>query len=468
LFFSLKEEAKMSKRLIVILALAFVVSMTAAVYAEVQNVKVGGDLLIRGVARYDYPHTVSTGDVKEKGIISSARIRLDADLTDNVSATVRLLNERFWGEEGDAISDTDISLDLAYMTLKEFLYSPLTLVVGRQELRYGNALIIGDGDGITNTLTPLVNSTMGDLSLRKAFDAAKAILNYDPLVIDLVYAKTEENVAARNDDVDLMGVNASYKVNADLLTEAYFWSRNRNYGSTGLTANIPGNDEKLNTIGARAAYSGIKNLNLGLEVAYQFGDHLASATLYPDEQRTPANKKAKVDAYAIQFISSYAVPMRFNPVVGFSYTRLSGDKDLNTGDNYRGWSPMYEDQAGGTIFNRILGYSNAQLFNLNGTAKPTEDVTVKLDYYHIRLLNTFSTYGGNITRTLSGISGDGATTIQSNERHLADELDLSLMYDYTEDVQLGLSTGMYFPGTVYDRANDAIANQVIGSMKVTF
>jgi hypothetical protein len=129
---------------------------------------------------------------------------------------------------------------------------------------------------------------------------------------------------------------------------------------------------------------------------------------------------------------------------------------------------MFEDQAGGTIFNRIVGYSNAQLINLGGSMKPMEDVTVKLDWYNIRLLQTYNIHSGDVTRNLSGQGADPVTTIKGDKSHLADEVDLNLIYDYTEDVQLGLTTGMYFPGAVYDKVNKKTASQVIGSMKVTF
>ena len=41
--------------------------------------------------------------------------------------------------------DTNVQLYLASVTMREFLYSPLTVTVGRQVFNYGNGLIIGDG-----------------------------------------------------------------------------------------------------------------------------------------------------------------------------------------------------------------------------------------------------------------------------------------------------------------------------------
>ena len=42
-------------------------------------------------------------------------------------------------------NDTKVQLYLASVTMRELLYSPLTVTVGRQVFNYGNGLIIGDG-----------------------------------------------------------------------------------------------------------------------------------------------------------------------------------------------------------------------------------------------------------------------------------------------------------------------------------
>ena len=169
----------MIKRLSVLLCLALVAGLAGSAYAEVQNVKVGGDITVLGVARSNFD--LSNGGTghhendQSSFFATQTRVRLDSDLTDNVTATLRLINERIWSAENNASSDID--LDLAYVTLKEFLYSPLSLKIGRQELRFGNALIVG----ATNTYdSSVLNTVPGDLSARKSFDALRATLNYDP------------------------------------------------------------------------------------------------------------------------------------------------------------------------------------------------------------------------------------------------------------------------------------------------
>ncbi|MFA4888844.1 MAG: alginate export family protein [Candidatus Omnitrophota bacterium] len=484
----------MSKRLIFVLALVLAIGLTASAYAEVQNVKVSGDISATGVMRdkltLQNDQTVTNFGRKISGILSQARVRVDADLTDNVTTTVRLLNERMWGAEVDnsnlngTAHTTDIDLDLAYVTLKEFLYSPLTLTIGRQELRYGNALIIGDvdtngiaaGHGTTSRYLP---NSLDDLSLRKSFDAVKGVLNYtvagNPLAIDLVFSKIDQNITGANQSADLWGVNVNYVPLKDTVTELYFWDRSRKALATGTI--VDNKWEVLQTLGARVAYAGIKDLNVGLEGAWQFGNHMYNATWYPDDNAANATVAAgrpnrKVQAFAIQATGNYVFSsVKFTPMAKAAYTYLSGDKYNGTSNHYRGWSSMYEDQAGGTLFNKIVGYSNAQQLLVGASMKAMDDLSIGLDYYYL-ILNQPYTYDtpGNVKPVviLSGVAGDPTYTMKPDKHGLGHEVDLKVTYDYTEDVQFIINTGAFIPGTAFDGKNKQTASQVIGSMKVTF
>ena len=88
----------MGKRLILVLALALVVGLTfSAAYAEVQNVKVSGDITVSGVARNHFDLTRNLGDssaLKQNFLMSQIRVRIDADLTDNVMASDMVFEEQ--------------------------------------------------------------------------------------------------------------------------------------------------------------------------------------------------------------------------------------------------------------------------------------------------------------------------------------------------------------------------------------
>lgn len=501
----------MSRRLVLLLALVLAVGLVVPAYAEVQNVKVSGDIGFEGVGR-QYLTLRKQGDgVADFGeeinaVLSHVRVRVDADLTDNVSTTVRLINERVWGEEGTGIATSDggsgqIDLDLAYVTLKEFLYSPLSITVGRQNLRYGSALVVGDPDTNAAVADYQNNSrrlprSLADFSLRKSFDAVKAVLNYDPLVIDLIYSRIDENLVNMRDNTALYGANIAYAVNKSLNTELYYFQRTRR-NMQGLGNGAVGTpngfrDEPLRTLGTRVVYAGIKDLSLSGEGAWQFGKHMASTVLYPNDVDTTGNDVTKIrdaEAWAVQVGADYLFSaVKYTPKLNFQYTYLSGERDeaMASTDAYRGWDPMFEDQFGGTLFNKIYANTNLQVVNLGGSVKPLDDVALNLNYYNLRLARAFRKDAKGSTngypRTLSGINGDPTYNMRAGEGNLGWEVDLGLTYDYTEDVQFGLTWGRYTPGRALkgDRSggffsinadssdNSRVASQVVGSMKVTF
>ena len=440
----------MSKRLILVLALAFVVGIAFAAYAEVQNVKVGGDLLIRGVARnnLDLKNSGTAGDKESDQasfFMSTVRVKVDADLTDNVGVVVRLLNERLWNVDDDYADNNQIEVDLAYATLKEFLYSPLTVIVGRQPLRVGHALIIGDPD--TNRTTTgyatgvHLPAIARDLSARKSFDAIRANLNYDPLVIDLVYAKGYEGDVTRNDDVDVYGVIAKYNLDKKTAIEPYLVVKSSGVNASGA---VVGKTDKIYDLGTTIYAAPIENLTTSLEGSWQLGYN-----------NTTLNKRK---AWALQAMADYLfAKQKYTPGLGIGYTYLSGDK--NTADKRNSvWDPMFEDQTLNSIPNLLFVNSNMQVINVKGSIKPKDDLTLSANYGYYRL-----------AQKVSSLAGYATWTTMSDKKSLGSALDLAATYDYTEDVQLGLDFGWFAPGAAFDTAaGNRDATQLIGSMKVTF
>lgn len=449
----------MSKRLILILTLAFVVGISFAAYAEVQNIKVSGDLGMSAIARNNFNLAEDTGDEQqdnESMFISQLRLRLDADLTDNVSTTVRLLNERNWDTQGT--DNSDINVDLAYVTLKEFLYSPLTVTLGRQEIKFGNGLIIGNARNYNATNFAGVPS---DLTLSKAFDAIRATLDYNPLVVDLIYSKVEENTnrgasnTPQNDDRDLYGMNIAYDLRRDLKLETYlFYTKDSNDGDAANTDK----SDKVYTFGTLLSSTPMDNLKASAEVAYQWG------------HRRVATGESDYKAWAFQPMLTYDIRGtrldKYVPQVGLSYTYLSGNKVTDDSD-FQLWNTMFYDQALNNITYAIIPFSNLEVINLKGSMKPMDDVTLKLNYGYYRLAQKATTL------TAPFVDADGnsyGTYTLKGEKDLGSALDITAVYDYNEDVQFGLTTGLFLPGRAFDSSTggDSKATQIIGSMKVTF
>ncbi|MFH0738448.1 MAG: alginate export family protein [Candidatus Omnitrophota bacterium] len=461
----------MKKRLILILALTFVAAFAFAAYAEVQNVKVSGDITVLGLSRQlSLLPTIAQVRNEESAMASIARVRIDADLTDNVMTTVRLINERYWGNETNNTNDnanTDIQLDLAYVTLKEFLYSPLSLTIGRQELHFGNDMIVGDPD--TNNAASTAsnfsaNNRDRDLSARKAFDAIRATLNYDPLVIDAIAAKITDTNLSTQDDRDLYGINANYKLGGkyDTVLEGY-WFERRSGRRNALATTIltPKKVDRTDTIGARISLAPIESLKLDAEAAYQFGKYIPDTV--GQDMHTVQRKAWAIETSATMDFKK----AKYTPSLKMLYAYFSGDHRFGTYDTdmgaYKGWDPMFENQTTGHIFNALFNQTNAHVLGGAISMKPVEDITLKGEFYGYWWAQ--APQDGTLVNT----ARDTATNLNLRQRRdIGQELDLTAIYDYTEDVQFSLMSGTFFPGGTFAKDNNSMASEVIGSMKVTF
>ena len=98
--------------------LAFAVALSGTAYAEVQNIKVGGDINLRAIEHNNYDlknknvnspgggasfsGSSVTNDDHVSFFLSTVHVTVDADLTDNVSTHVRLVNQRVWDAAASA------------------------------------------------------------------------------------------------------------------------------------------------------------------------------------------------------------------------------------------------------------------------------------------------------------------------------------------------------------------------------
>lgn len=447
----------MSRKLIIVMAvLAF--AFAGSTFAAVENVKVSGDINAQGVLR-NLGMGTKNGNVSTKDhetFLSQIRLRFDADLTEGVSAVLRLVSENTWGDS-DTAANEQIEFDLAYAEMKEFIYQPLTLVIGRQNLRYGNGLIVGDPwtNQTGNRAVGLPGVAL-DLSLRKSFDAVKAILDYAPWTIDLVFAQVEEtNAAGTNDATDdeyLFGVNAAYDWSSyNGLTEVYFFGADKTPNSA-ATVQIPTKD-KVYTVGGRAQFDLNDNLTLGLETAYQFG-----------EVQTNVRDADDISAWAYQLMSEYRFLNDLNTKLGLSYTFLQG-VEPNSTDPASAWNPLWEDQSPAELINILMNNSNAHLLTITGSMMPREDITLGLLYTHAELDKNLAAAAYSPTM---GPASAIVYITDGSDKHFGDEVDVYAVYDYTEDVQIKLTSAMFIPGSVFTNTNGNLAYSTRLGVNVDF
>jgi hypothetical protein len=471
-------------------ALALVVAFATTASAETQNVKVSGDISLYSVWRDNYDLDKDRFDdpadpdgTGEMGIedaqnyfMSIAEVQVDADLTDNVATCIRMVNQRNWddpesggahGAENDA--NYEVIIDLAYVTLKEMLYSPLTLTIGRQDIWFGRGFIVG-----AKQRDPEGSIAAEEYTAINSFDAIRATLDYDPWTVDLVYSKIEENSiqwavpAGENDDVDLWGANVGYifdSYNGE--AEGYVWYLD-DRSDLNDAANVNASNDII-TLGLRGSFDPLEDATIAAEGAYQIGD-------YQYWDGTDQGVQRDREALAFDIMGEYRWPeWRWSPKIGLEYIFYSGeesDEDDATGD-WHGWHPMFRGKFDTAIreFQNIYyltayrtdnvlgnydinpdadsGATNQHQLIVRGQLIPTENLTVDAQWAHFWF--------------------DEEDHRANNENdEIGDEVDIVLTYDYTEDVQFGLLAAWFFPGDYFPGGQDDTATDIVGSMKVSF
>lgn len=477
----------------ILLALALVAFVAMPAMASVQNVKISGSIDSTWLIRNNFDLGANiVGDETQNLFITQAILQADADLTDNVSTTIALINERAWGDTSantsDSANSTDVDLLLAYVTLREMLYSPLTVVVGKQAFHYGNSFIV-DSAG-TNNSAPAdsgLASIAGDLTKQTTQDAIRFIFDYEPLSIELLVSKINSRVNTLTnrpeDDVDLYGVNAGYEVGDSMNTqvEAYFFAKiDKNAQGVASADPTPSKADTVYVPGLRASTNPIEGLNVQAELAWQRGNKVASTG--------DINENQQREAMGIQAIASYQVPVleEYKPILAYVYTFVSGDSnpgDVNAGSGFEAspnrwtaWDPMFENQASGTIYNTLFNLTNAHIHTVSAQVNPIEDVTAKVSWTNLRLDKELGGNAANTAFTLVQPDGTATGTLGVNidEEDIGNEIDATFTYDYTEDVQFGANFGWFFPGDLFSASstpntfNDHVASQAIIHGNVNF
>ncbi|MDD3904976.1 MAG: alginate export family protein [Candidatus Omnitrophica bacterium] len=475
-------------RFLCVLALALCV--TANVYAETQSVKVSGDLTMRGIYRNDYSmisqveKSASIDGTDKSWAMTVAAVEVDADLTDNVTTVIRLLNQRDWNVASSVTSTTttanedefDVMVDLAYVQLKNFIYSPLTLTIGRQNLWFGRGFIIGANQQNPGSATATDSTFVpGNLSAPEytainSFDAVKAVLDYDPWTITGVYAMIDEGSVSVRDNINLWGVNVGYKFNKMNGEAEGYWFYKTDRGTLIPNKDLKANSNDVYTIGARGSFDPISWVTLAGEGAWQGGQYIGNIN--------QVNSRAR-SAFAMDFsgeVRYFTDKFAWKPKFGVEYIYYSGDPSSDNtpelaGGLYRGWDSMYRGKFDSAIREFVgkfyastrypvrTNYTQAtaddsrtnqsQVIFL-GSIQPMDSLTIKGNYNLFWNLEQYD------------------QAVDKSQGFVGQEIDLQANWDYTEDVSFGLLAGWFIPGDVYYDGKSAVATDLVGSVKVSF
>ena len=473
------------KLLRALFVLALVLAVAAPVYAETQNVKVSGsidaywfyrnnfdlrdnnDIGVVPAGTTDFDHG-AVGDVNYKSegdeyFMSITQIEVAADLTDNVSTVINLINQRDWNANSFAAIESvatpiaaaefDILLDLAYVQMKEIFYSPLTLTIGRQDLLFGRGFIIG-----WNPQDPQGATQADEFTQIQSFDAIRATLDFNPWTLDFVYSKIDENAHNPEDDRDLYIANVNYKfAEYNAVAEGYFVSE-IDRATNAPTATVSQESNKTHTIGGRVQFDPISQITLGGELAYQFGNYRA-ALANPDRDRS---------AWAVDIFGTHRWDYTWKPDITLEYVLMSGESDLSaTTAEFGGWNGPFRGPTYGWIHEYLETYygtastndqatgQNMEHVSVTGAISPLEDLKLSGTFYYIWSPDDMHT-----------------TTTNPNTSVLSDEqgweIDTSIVYAYTEDVTFSFYANWFKPGDMYTSPDDETASEYISRVTVVF
>ena len=345
-----------------LLVAALVLSIGSIAFAELQNVEVGGSIRIRG-NYYDFDDNSETSFVEQR-----TRLSVTADFTQDVSAFIELDYYNFWGEDFRSLYLTgadfrgsggnDVDLYQGYIEVKNLWGSPVSMRVGRQELSFGNELLVGTND---------ISSLYRGLS----FDALRLTFANDVVTVDAIAAKLVETLGDfGDDDVDLYALYGSYLGIEDVVIDAYWMFIHDDQGA--VAGLINGVDVDIHTLGLRGA-GVIGAFDFEVEAAYQLGD----VDDVPNPWFRLFDREADVDydEFAVNLELGYTFDCAWQPRVfaGFAYLG-GGDPDERCWNNDRDmpFNRLFSNVRYSEFLDIDQNLSNTLLYKLGVQASPTE------------------------------------------------------------------------------------------------
>ncbi len=539
---------KLSKALLV-LALALTFSVPA--FAETQNVKVSGSIDAYHFYRSNFdlrdnndagtspvdaeselfpspftsgvPGTTHDSDDNNRSeaddyFMTVTQIEVSADLTDNVSTVINIINQRDWnagsdrfttgpfGADSSADNEFNVELDLAYVQMKEIFYSPLTLTFGRQDLWFGRGLIIGSNRtawDVGDINDDRSNIQADEYSAKTAFDAIRATLDFNPWTLDFVYSKIDENAHDPEDDIDLYIVNVNYKfAEYNAVAEVYYVGEN-DKGTFPTVADTTDADDDdtfetrsndTHTIGGRVQFDPISQITLGGELAYQFGNYTSPLDDFPPINKAQDNVEQDRSSWMFDVFGTYRWDYEWKPELTIEYVHFSGEDDVFRGasSEYNAWNPLYRGKfytayadfreflyATGDAYDQSAG-QNEQFIQIKGSLKPLQDLLIEASWTYL-----WNDEAIDVVDITGPDASFGNSLGIERDEEIGYEVDLQVTYDYTEDVSFSTLVAWFVPGDYYDGATDPgldptddddsenllstdTAFTVVSSVKVTF
>jgi len=459
------------KKLLLLGMLAGALAGGTSTFADVQNVMLSGDIRLRGyyLNRADELNHADAAFISQR-----TRVTIESTLDDRVLVVVTLSGESLWGGADQPSNNAgagsplnsdpssrlarrfDIGISEAFVQLNQAFNTPASLKVGRQYLHYGRGLILSSVDQEYN------------------YDAARLIMDFYPLTIDAVYARTSELNTFGNSinrslisghAIDMVFLNAhrDFADSPIKNVEAYFayLIHGNVVGAPAVPptdpyATYPGKAAAPWLIGARTELALADGWDAWAEFAYEGGAN--GDTI--DFIGNPVD--SSISAFIINAGSRLSwKDVRFEPALNIGYTYASGGGE-NGQNAFRPWFDYVEGYNGYLFAPRL---SNIHIFNVGGAVKLCNKSTFAVQgYYYLKADHDTAAWSNmNIDYSGLGFIPDPA------KRELGWEIDSILSYDYSKDIRVQLVYGVFIPGRESSASDaSATAHEVRAEVNVRF
>ncbi len=400
------------------IAITILVALAVPAFADLQNVQVGGSIVITGNYWFNLKNS---GANDFKFVEQRTHLTVSADFTDNVSAFIDIDDYSVWGEDfrsnyltgvdsrGSVNADnpvlgpnSDPAIFQAYIQAKDIGGTGLQARIGRQKIELGSGWLLGASED-------------GTFFYGYSYDALRLTYATDQFSVDAIAAKLAENSQKFEDgDQDLYILYGSYLGIKEITLDAY-WMFLRDASSDGIIGS-----RDVHTFGLRGAGK-VGALDFESEVANQLTEYLDHSS----------------DAWGANLEVGYTFDCKWSPrpfiggayfdgvvegkhaafnrlIAGTEYSMFLDTSNVDLSNAYVGRvgvSVLPTDkvklQFNGTYFGVVETYGGSSQaaweLGLNGTYCYSKDLTLKAGYAHLFALDA-------IKNGTAFITGNGLTT----------------------------------------------------------
>ncbi|MHC4607143.1 MAG: alginate export family protein [Planctomycetota bacterium] len=414
--------------------------MTGLKLPLIRSLTIGGQLRLRGEWRdpadYRIPGTFGRPAADDEDdstdfVLQRTRLRLDAELIDEISATLEFQDSRIWGEEASIAADTEgVDLRQGYLQFHDFSEHPLTVRAGRMALpNFGDKRLVGVLDWHN-----VSRSVDGVCGVYEPED-----WNVQGLVANIREAAVFGGDA--DDDFVFAALHATYLGLDGHEVDGYLLHRNLSDDVFTNEAGTETGDQKDFTLGARLEGE-MDSFAYTAEAAFQFGERAED----------------DVRAWAVAVTAKYSFDMDWKPRVGAEIALASGDDDPADGDvgTFDAVFPF------GHLFHGhmdLVGWRNLRAGKLWVSVHPRAWVSLHADFHTFRLAEDrdawYAASGQPVRRDATG---------QADE-DLGHEVDLYAKWKLWDRAAFWAGYSHFFPGdfvedTGFDESMDWLFVQV--------